>query len=188
MALKKEIRILGIDDSAFYKESKDQILVIGTVFRGGTTLDGVISTSVEKDGTDATDQLIEMIKKSKFFTQIQFVMLDGIALGGFNIVDVKKLSEKINIPVVVVMRQYPDILSMINALQKIGFEDRIRLIKQLDAPVPIGKIHVQWVNTTQKSVEQVLKLTCINSNIPEPVRAAHLIGSGIIKGESSGQA
>jgi len=36
--MKKEIRILGIDDSSFKKKQIKEILVIATVFRGGSFL------------------------------------------------------------------------------------------------------------------------------------------------------
>ena len=43
--VKKEIRVIGIDDSPFKKFSRQKILVIGTIFRGGNWLDGVLSTN-----------------------------------------------------------------------------------------------------------------------------------------------
>ena len=46
--MKKEIRVLGIDDAPFEFDQKE-VLVIGTFFRGGQSLDGVLSTYVQKD-------------------------------------------------------------------------------------------------------------------------------------------
>lgn len=188
MVLKKEIRVLGVDDSPFEKRAKQEVLVIGTFFRGGESLDGVLSTWVQKDGNDSTQKLAEMIKKSKFYSHIQFVMLDGIAMGGFNIVDIHELSTAIDRPVIVIMRQYPDFQGMEKALETAGLSKKNDLLEKLAKPVKVGKVYVQWVNTTLETVEQVLSITCTRSHIPEPVRAAHIIGSGVVKGESSGQA
>ena len=51
---KREIRIIGIDDSPFKKFTKGNILVIGTIFRGGTLLDGILTTKVAIDGNSNT--------------------------------------------------------------------------------------------------------------------------------------
>ena len=51
---KKEIRVIGIDDAPFRKFSKGKVFVIGTVFRGGTLLDGILSTKVNVDGSNST--------------------------------------------------------------------------------------------------------------------------------------
>lgn len=54
-SVKKEIRILGIDDSPFKKFKKGKkVLVIGCVFRAGRWLDGVVSTHINCDGTNST--------------------------------------------------------------------------------------------------------------------------------------
>ena len=107
--IKKEIRVIGIDDSPFNKFVKGSVLIIGVVFRGGSCLDGILSTKVKVDGNNSTKKLIELINKSKFKSQLRCIFLDGIALGGFNIVDIKELNEKTKIPVIVVVRHKPDI-------------------------------------------------------------------------------
>ena len=45
--MKKEIRIIGIDDGPFNKFKEKEVLVIGTIFRGGEWLDGVLSTKIK---------------------------------------------------------------------------------------------------------------------------------------------
>ena len=102
--LKKEIRVIGIDDSPFRKFKKGKVLVVGTVFRGGLFLDGVLSTKVSIDGNDSTKKLIDMINKCKFKPQLQCIFLNGIAVAGFNVIDVKELNKKTNLPVIVVIK------------------------------------------------------------------------------------
>ena len=53
-SIKQEIRILGVDDSPFPAHTKEEVMLVGTVFRAGNWLDGVLSTFVEGDGMDAT--------------------------------------------------------------------------------------------------------------------------------------
>ncbi len=186
--MKKEIRILGIDDASFDKFNDKRVLVIGTVFRGGSWLDGVLSTYVRVDGKNSTKKLIEMINGCKFKPQLQCIMLDGIALGGFNIVDVQMLNRKTGIPVIVVMRDYPDFKKIESALRKLKKEGKLSLLKKAGEVIKVDNIHIQVVGVDLKKAKQFLKISCTRSYVPEPIRIAHLIGQGIAMGESSGRA
>ena len=106
--MKKEIRILGIDDAPFDRFKDRRTLLLGAFFRGGSSLDGVLSETVEVDGTDSSDKIIRMVRKSRFYKQLRAIMMKGIAVAGFNLIDVEKVSKKTGIPVIVVMRRMPD--------------------------------------------------------------------------------
>ena len=186
--MKKEIRVVGFDDSSFNKFKDKEVLVIGTFYRGGNYIDGVISTKVKVDGEDSADKLIECIKKSKFKLQLQAIFLDGIAFGGFNIIDIEKLHYKTKLPVIVVIRRMPDIKKIITTLKNIGFEDKIRLIEKAGDVHKIGEVYCQYKGCKKDFVEKLIKITCTHSKIPEPIRVAHLIGAGIVLGESKGRA
>lgn len=186
--MKKEIRILGIDDASFDKFNDKRVLVIGTVFRGGYWLDGVLSTYVRVDGVNSTKKLIKMINGCKFKPQLQCIMLDGIALGGFNVVDVQKLNKQTGIPVIVVMRDYPDFKKIESALIKLKKESKLELLKKAGEVIKVGNIHIQLGGVDLKKAKQFLKVSCTRSYVPEPIRVAHLIGQGIAMGESRGRA
>ena len=189
--MKKEIRVLGIDDAPFEFDQKE-VLVIGTFFRGGQSLDGVLSTYVQKDGDDTTIKLIESITKSKFCSQLQAIFLDGIAMGGFNVINIDALYQHTKIPVIIVVRQRPDLEGLKKTLQSLGMERKYQLMEKAGIPIelqlPQGKIHFQYAGTTESKARELLQLCSVNSNIPEAIRVAHLIGAGIVKGESKGRA
>lgn len=185
--MKSEIRVLGIDDSPFEFRSRN-VLVVGTFFRGGKMLDGLISFYIKKDGDDSTKNLIKSINSSKFKPQLQAILLDGIALGGFNVIDIKELNKKTGIPVIVVMRGYPDKKKMFSVLKKIKQESKIKLIKKAGKIYQIDKIHIQFTGINFEDAKKVIKITTTYADIPEPLRIAHIIASGIIKGESHGRA
>jgi len=180
--MKKEIRILGIDDAPFNKFKDRDVIVIGAFFRGGESIDGVLSAKVEVDGTDSTEKLIEMVNKSRFRPQIQAILLDGIAFGGFNVVDIVGLYEKTKIPVIVVMRNHPDLEGIEKVLVKLKKQELIKLLHKA------GKIHIQTAGIELKDAKEIIKLTSTRSHIPEPIRVAHLIGAGLVLGESKGNA
>jgi uncharacterized protein len=98
------------------------------------------------------------------------------------------LSKAVNIPVIVVMRGYPDKKRMFGALRKISQEQKIRLIEKAGKIYPLNKIHIQFAGTTFDEAKKIISITTTNADIPEPLRIAHIIASGIIKGESYGRA
>lgn len=189
--LKKQLRVLGIDDAPFNPGDKT-VPVIGTFFRGGEWMDGVLSTSVEVDGEDATYQLIQMIGRSKFKPQLQAILLDGIAVGGFNVINIHSLNKYTGIPVIVVVRKMPDFEKLEKTLKKLGMEKKYQLMEKAGKPGEVriknGKIYLQAAGISFEEAKNILKICCTRSYLPEPIRAAHLIGAGIVKGESKGRA
>ena len=188
--MKRQIRVLGIDDGPFDKFDKKQkhALVVGSFYRGGDFLDGILSTKVKIDETDSTKKIAEMINRCKWKSLIQAVLLDGLAVAGFNLVDISLLKKKIDIPVIVVMRQQPDITSMKNALKKIGMEKKISLLDKAGSITKIDSgIHFQHAGCTKEFARDIIKLTTRNAEIPEPLRISHIIATGIVKGESKGR-
>ena len=185
--MKKEIRVIGIDDSPF-KFKKGNTLVIGTIFRGGNFMDGVLTTKVKVDGDNSTSKLIKMINDCKFKPQLQCILLDGIALGGFNVIDIHKLNKKTKIPVVVVIRVMPDIEKIKKTLTHIDKKDKIKLIEKAGHVYKIDRIYCQIAGLSIERAKSILKITSTHSLIPEPIRIAHLIASGVAFGESKGRA
>lgn len=190
--VKPEIRILGIDDSSLLKE---KVMIVGTVFRGGDWIDGVLRSEITRDGLDATEVIVTMIKKSKHYAQLRVIMLDGITYGGFNVVDIQELYRETGLPVIVIMRSCPDFEKIRSALGHFSDgEARWDIIKKAGKIEKLftGRngtpIYIQKAGIGSKSAEKIIRLTSIRSSIPEPLRVAHLIATGIIFGESKGKA
>lgn len=185
--MKPEIRILGIDDSPLICDS---ILVVGAVMRGGDWLDGVVRTYIKRDGLDATDRLVEMVTETKHFGQIRVVMLNGITMGGFNVVDIDRLYEETGLPAIIVMRKLPDMDSIRKALQNLSEPGyRFGLIakagKIIEVPMSRGEpIYIQTRGIDDEAAVRIVQASATHSRIPEPVRVAHIIATGIVLGES----
>jgi endonuclease V-like protein UPF0215 family len=191
--VKEEVRILGIDDGPFTRRDK-KVIVVGVVFRGGEFIDGLLRTYVDRDGLNATEKISEMINSSRHKQQLKIIMLDGITLGGFNIVDVKKLYSETRIPVIVINRKVPDLKSIKFALEKNfdDFEKRWRMILNAGRIKELKfekfSIYYQNVGLEDEDAEEIIMISVKHAQIPEPLRVAHLIATGIIKGESEGHA
>jgi len=190
--IKDEVRILGLDDGPF-KRGDRQVLVVGVVYRGGKFLDGVVSTKVRVDGLDATKKLALMIKDTRF-GDLRVVMLDGLAFGGFNMVDMQKLYEETGLPVIAVTRDKPNLEDIANALEHLKNKRwRWACIEKAGEPAKVetkpGRfIYMQHHGINRGDAEAIVKLSATRSLLPEPIRAAHLIAQGIVLGESKGKA
>jgi len=192
MHIKPEIRILGIDDSSLHNE---RVMIVGALFRGGNWLDGVLRCEITRDGIDATDTIVSMVRRSKHFNQIRVLMLDGVTYAGFNIVDINAVYKRTDIPCIVVMRDYPDFERIHAALEHLpDTEMRWELIKRSGEIYKItvhegeNPIYIQHSGIDHNDAKKIVKMSAIHSNIPEPLRAAHLIATGIVCGESTGRA
>ena len=192
MHIKPEIRILGIDDSSLHT---DRVMIVGAVFRGGDWLDGVLRSHITKDGTDATDTIIRMVTNSKHFGQVRVMMLDGITYAGFNVVDITVVFERTGIPVIVVMRDYPDLGRIRAALEHLPEPGpRWEVIKRAGEIHKVttregeNPVYLQHCGIGLEDAREVMRMSSTHSNIPEPLRAAHLIATGIVCGESTGKA
>jgi endonuclease V-like protein UPF0215 family len=184
--IKPEIRVLGVDDGTFVPHVKGQVPVIGVVFRGGYWLDGVMHTKIEVDGFDATDRISSMITGSSHYKQLRVIMLNGITFAGFNIVDVKTLNAATKLPVITVTREKPDLAEIRSALQNLSnSEARWEAILNAGEPVEVStrsakaKVYMQTTGISKEDAQKILRLTSTRSNIPEALRVAHLIASGI---------
>ena len=184
--IKTEIRVLGVDDSAFVPHVKGQVPVVGVVFRGGYWLDGVMYTEIAVDGFDATDKISSMITSSPHYKQLRVIMLNGITFAGFNIVDVKKLYTATKLPIITVTREKPDLVKIRKALQNLSrSKERWRAILSAGETLEVStrnvkaKVYMQTVGVSKEDAQKILRLTSTRSNIPEALRVAHLIASGI---------
>ncbi|OKY79213.1 MAG: Endonuclease V-like [Candidatus Methanohalarchaeum thermophilum] len=197
MNLKREIRILGIDDGPYSKSRDKKTILIGTVFRGGDWIDGVLKTEVKVDGMDSTKKIIKQVSHSRHYEQLQYLILDGITFGGLNVVDIEKLYDKLKLPVLVVSRKHPNFNKFKKALEHVSnTKKRWNKIKKAGKPIEVDTtqnnkekpIYVQYKGLNKQTAKEVVKLSSTRSRIPEPIRVSHLIATGVIKGESYGNA
>ncbi len=186
--IKPEIRVLGVDDGVFTTHAKDLVSVVGVVFRGGYWLDGVMHTNVKVDGFDATERIASMIINSPHYKQLRIVMLDGVTFAGFNVVNIEELNKEAKLPVVAITREKPNFTEIREALKNLPeSEERWKTIQSAGEILEVftsrknEKIYMQLSGILEEDARKIVKLTSTRSNIPEALRVAHLIASGISK-------
>lgn len=181
--------VIGFDDAPFPADYRGKVKVVGAVF-ADRRFDGIVIGEVEKDGFDSAGVLAEMILQSKYRGHLQLVMLQGIALAGFNVVDAFALSERVGLPVLVVARHEPDY----EMIRRVLFAhipeggEKWAVIERLGPMEPVEDVYVQRIGLSPAEARAVIRRLVLHGHIPEPLRVAHLIASALGPGESRGRA
>ena len=181
--------VIGIDDAPFAREHRGDVLVVGTVF-AGPRLEGVLSTRVRRDGRNSTRAIAAMIGGSRFAAHLQAVLLQGIALAGFNVVDLEGLHRALGLPILVVARRAPNLEAIRSALHTRvpGGRRKWALIEKAGPMEPCAELWVQRAGLSLEQAEQAIRELTIHGKLPEPVRVAHLIAGAYAEGVSRGRA
>ncbi|WP_281556325.1 DUF99 family protein [Thalassomonas sp. RHCl1] len=195
--LNKQLRTIGFDDAPFNRQAGSKVNISGIVCTN-TRFEGMLWGEASKDGVDATDVLINMLKPSKFYQQVHAVLLDGIAIGGFNLINLEELNEALQLPCIAVMRKQPDVTAVKQVLSR--FDDAEFRLATLAAAGDIFTYTTTAADEKQRTfVYQVkgcgaetagllLEKVTDNGNVPETLRLAHLIGAAVKTGQSSNSA
>lgn len=209
------VNVIGFDDGPFPREHRGRVLLVGAVC-SGTRLDGLVSGTIQRDGADAARRIVELVRASQFVEHVRAILLQGIAVGGFNVVDIHHVAEALGVGVLVVTRRKPDMAAVERALfsdtpprrpRVRGAAEKWRLIQaagQLELlgpsrrslkrsratgqPVSGQRLWVQRAGLTLEQARELVLATTLHGNIPEPLRLAHLIAGGIVAGKSRGRA
>ncbi len=193
--IKPEIRILGIDDGPFEPRARGEVPLVGVVFRGGRWLDGVLRTTIEQDGTNVTERVVEMVNRSRHRGQLRIVMADGVTFAGFNVLNIKTVFKQTGLPVIVISRERPNMADVRKAIKHLpDWRERWKVVKGSGKIYPVrtkrraAPIYMQFVGMKRTDADQVIKLASTRSLIPEPLRVAHLIATAMVRDESHGRA
>lgn len=196
-SIKPEIRTLGIDDGSFEPHTEGRTCLVGAVSRGGRWVDGVLVDEVKIDGMDSTSIIVDMINKSRHKEQLRVILTSGITFAGFNVLDVGEVFEKTGLPVVVVSRERPDMISVKRALKNLpNWERRWEILNSAGDIVSVetensggrvSTVYIQVKGIKLGDAKKIIRMTSTRSSIPEPLRMAHLIATGISRGESVGR-
>jgi uncharacterized protein len=190
--MKAKSRFLGIDDAPF-RFSDESVPIVGVVVQAPSYIEGVLTTLAEVDGHDATERVAAMVRRSRYRAGLAAILIDGTAVGGFNVIDVDAVHEAVDRPVVTVTRKKPDLGAIERALRR-RFDDwreRLAIIRRHEVDgirTGHGTVWVTYVGASRTEVEEALSLTTMRGVLPEPLRIAHLIAAGIVRGESRGRA
>ncbi|MFC4640061.1 DUF99 family protein [Deinococcus hohokamensis] len=175
---------IGFDDAPFERTWRGNVRVFGAAY-AGAHLHAVVSGQVRRDGRNATAELARLAGGAE---HLQLIFLQGIALAGFNVVDLPGLHALSGLPVLVVARRPPNLERIRAALleQVPGGARKWRLVQQAGEMEPCAGVYVQRAGLSLAQAEQAVSAFARSSRVPEPLRTAHLIAGGVTRGHSGG--
>ncbi len=179
--IKKGVKILGIACSSFNRLEDKFVPIYGVVYRGASLFEGVLKTSIEVDGEDATEKIQTMIEQSKHNKQLNLIMTRGITIAGFNYIDIKKLYEKTGLPVISVVDRKPNFEKIRSAIKNVvNWEERYKVITNSSLIREIQSseeepVFIQSIGFKEEEIATFLKKVTVVGRIPEPIRVARLI-------------
>lgn len=161
---------------------------MGVVFSAPNYVEGIVRTSVTIDGTDATDRILSLVGDSPFLDGVRAVLLDGIAVGGFNLIDLDRLHERLRRPIVTVTRRSPDFSAIHAALRKYFPRDaaaRWRLVRAHPlfrlATSEGNPLYLSAVGCTRAEAATIVRRTTVRGHVPEPLRLARLVARALVR-------
>ena len=176
-AEKKGIRVLGIAES--FKKTNVCSILAGIVMRRDLVIDGMIFGNATIEGNDSTMNILSMYRSLKR-NDINCIMLDGLVINMYNIIDGKELQEIIDIPVIAITfkdsdglegainHHFPNDSKMkIDQYHKLGQRDKILL--------KTGKIlFIRYWGISFKEALMIVNSFTLQGSIPEPIRIAKI--------------
>lgn len=181
---KKGLRGLAIAES-FRSNSKKSILS-GIVMRRDFVIDGFVFGSATLDGDDATDTILEMYHELKR-PDISYLLISGLIISLYNIIDIKKIYDSLKIPIIGVT--YNDSKGIENSIKfhfPNSYDNKIKNYSKLGKRKKIrlhtsSNVFVRYEGCTIKQVHYLLNNLTLHGSIPEPIRVAQLLAKSLLQ-------
>jgi uncharacterized protein len=184
----RTLRAIGFDDAPFAHRRGTSVPLLGAVC-AGTRFEGLVAGTVRRDGWNATGEIARLLEGGKFLPQIHLVLLDGVAFGGFNVVDLPALAGRLRRPCVAVMRRAPRMELIERALHRLPrAATRLALLARAGPVHSRPPFHFQVCGAAPDETADALRALTDRGHVPEALRLAHLIGAAIVHGESGRRA
>ena len=173
-----------MDDGLFSRRARSAPLV-AVVFSSPDQVEAVHLGRVSVDGRDASDRVIALLESSPHLAGLRAVLLDGIAVGGFNVLDLGRISRTLGLAVVSVTRRPPDFERISAALRKYFPRDYRRRWSLVTAyplfRVPTGgePILAAAAGCSRAEATALLQRLTVRGFWPEPLRLAHLVAHAV---------
>jgi endonuclease V-like protein UPF0215 family len=139
--------------------------------------------------TDGIETICQLLIGKKFLPQLHLILLDGIGFGGFNLVDLPQLAQRLKLPCVAMMRKPPNLAKMKLAMSRLpNYEERLLILAQAGKIYAYPPFFFQVYGEQPEVIAQALIQLTDRGKVPEALRLAHLVGAAVINGQSSSQA
>jgi hypothetical protein len=181
---KRGLRGLAIAES--FRQNSERTILSGLVMRRDFVIDGFVFGSATLEGNDVTDQILCMYNELGR-SDISYILISGLIISMYNIVDIKKLYDLLQIPVIgityhesdgiedAIKNHFPESFEFkINEYKKLGPRERITLHTLHD-------IFVRYEGCTIYEIKQLLNELTLQGSIPEPIRVSQLLANTLLQ-------
>lgn len=180
---KTGLRGLAIAES--FQKNDSQSVLVGVVMRKDLQIDGFVIGKSTLSGNDSTEEILNMYEKLHR-TDINYILISGVIISLYNIVDLQRLYDVIKIPVIGI--SYDDSEGIDDAIKKhfpSSFESVLekyhRLPKREKITIHTEKeLYVRSIGCSTQESKKLLDSLVIQGSIPEPIRVAQLLAHVIL--------
>lgn len=178
--MKEGVRVLGIDDAPF-RHSEEHTFLTGVVYRGTEFIEDIRTLGIDIDANNSSEKVLELYNLCNNPGQIKAILLDGISFAGFNLVDLEKVSGTTGKPVIAVTPNRPDSESFREAMKRSGNYDESfeSLPEYRELDLKDGKVFFQFSGCEVEKAEELIRISVIHGQVPEPIRVADMIGRAL---------
>ena len=168
--------MLGIAES--FKKSNKKSTLAGVVMRRDLIIDGMAYGSATIEGDDATDSIIS-IYRSFARNDINCILLDGLVISMYNIIDGERVARETDLPVIAITFEdskgledpiryrFNDWQAKLVQYQKLGRREQVTL--------KTGKtIFIRCWEVDQRTAVAIADSFTLQGSMPEPIRVAKL--------------
>jgi len=186
---KRGIRSLGISES-FIKNIGGKSILAGVVVRADRIIDGFGLSLTTIGGMDATENIISLYKALKR-RDINVIFLNGCVISWFNIIDLKEVYKKLDVPLICITYEESEGLKKyLKEYFKKDWEDRYKIYLKNGNREKIilntrKTIFVRNLGMELPQAERLLNKFTIQGAIPEPLRISRLLARSILKSKLS---
>lgn len=177
-AEKKGVRVFALAES--FRKGRKKSVLAGVVMRRDLVIDGIAFGGAEIAGDDATESIIAMYR-SLGRSDVNCIMLDGLVISMYNIIDGKRVAAETGLPVVAIT--FEDSKGLKGAIKrhfKRGWQAKIAQYEGLGKRERIvlrtGKpLYIRRWDVSCKGAVAILDAFTLQGAVPEPVKVAKLI-------------
>ena len=181
---KKGLRCLAIAESFTLNSSKS--VLSGIVMRRDFIIDDFVFGSATLGGDDATDSVLNMYDELQR-PDVNYVLISGLIISMYNIVDIKKLFDSLRIPIISV--SYHDSLGIEDALKyhfPNSFESKISKYHELGKREKINlntgfDVFIRTEGCTLTDAQHLLNNLTLHGSISEPIRVSKLLAKKLFE-------
>ncbi|WP_408957755.1 DUF99 family protein [Natrinema sp. 74] len=175
--MKAGARALGVAES--YRRDRDHSTLAGAVVRADRVCDGLAYGDCDIGGTDATDAVVGLLEDLGR-PDVRYVLLGAVAPAWYNLLDLSRVHEAADRPVVAVTFEESDGLAsgLRDAFSGDKLEERLATYRSLpdrrELSVNDETVYVRCLGLEPADADAVVRAFTPAGGRPEPIRVAKL--------------